>query len=130
MTTNTYVDEFAENHFVTMVNRHRSGAFVPSAGTGFSLSRDTIDSLGDSVLPENSLTEDYKLSLTLYEQGLQMYYVMERIRRVTWEGKVKWDYIATRSIFPNTFVKAVKQKTRWILGITMQSYRFKDIFKK
>ena len=128
ITTNTYVDEFAENHFITMVNRHRSGAFVPSAGTGFSLSRQTIESLGENVLPENSLTEDYRLSLSLYEQGIQMYYVMERLKRVNWQGDVSWDYIATRSIFPNTFKAAVKQKTRWTLGITMQSYQMKEIF--
>lgn len=130
ITTNTYADEFAENHFIAMVNRHRSGAFVPSAGTGFSLSRETIESLGDSVLPEDNLTEDYKLSLTLYKHGLQMYYVMERIKRVNWEGEIKWDYIATRSIFPNTFKAAVKQKTRWILGITMQSFQAKNLFNK
>lgn len=129
ITTNTYVDEFAENHFITMVNRHRSGAFVPSAGTGFSLSRQTIESLGEEVLPVNSLTEDYRLSLSLYEEGIQMHYAMERIKRVNWQGKIAWDYVATRSIFPNTFKTAVKQKTRWILGITMQSYKMKDIFK-
>lgn len=129
ITTNTYVDEFAENHLITMVSRHRAGAFVPSAGTGFSLSREIIASLGDSVLPENSLTEDYRLSLTLYEEGIQMYYVMERLKRVDWEGNIIWDYIATRSIFPNTFKAAVKQKTRWTLGITMQSYKMRNIFK-
>lgn len=130
ITTNTYVDEFAENHYITMVGRRNTGAFVPSAGTGFSLSRETIDSLGYDVLPENSLTEDYRLSLTLYENGIQMYYVMEKLDRVDYEGNIKQEYIATRSMFPNTFKTAVKQKTRWILGITMQSLSFKDIFKE
>lgn len=129
LTTNTYVDEFAENHYLTMRNRHQTGAFVPSAGTGFSLSREVVELLGSTVLPENSLTEDYRLSLTLYEKGIQMYYVLERMKRVTWEGKISWDYIATRSIFPNTFKAAVKQKTRWTLGITMQSYQFRNLFK-
>ncbi len=129
ITTNTYADEFAENHFITMVGRHKSGAFVPSAGTGFSLSRQTIESLGEKVLPEESITEDYRLSLTLYEKGIQMYYVLEKIERYDSYGKVSWDYIATRSMFPNTFKTAVKQKTRWTLGITMQSYRLKDLFK-
>lgn len=130
ITTNTYADEFAENHFITMVNRRNTGAFVPSAGTGFSLSRDTIDVLGYHVLPENSLTEDYRLSLTLYENGLQMHYVLEKLERIDFQGNVKNEYIATRSMFPNTFKTAVKQKTRWTLGITMQSLHFKDIFKK
>ncbi len=130
ITTGTYADEFAENHFITMVGRYSSGAFVPSAGTGFALSRATLDSFGDEdVLPDKSLTEDYRLSLTLYEKGIQMYYVLERVPRIVKDHKLKWEFIATRSLFPKTFKTAVKQKTRWILGITMQSLRFREIFK-
>lgn len=127
ITTNTYVDEFAENHSVTMAGRHNSGAFVPSAGTGFSLRRDVIDQLGEAVLPENSLTEDYRLSLSLYEKGIQMHYVLEKVPRINHENRKIWEYIATRSLFPNTFKTAVKQKTRWILGITMQSFNLKEL---
>lgn len=130
ITTNTYTDEFAENHFSTMVNRRNMGAFVPSAGTGFALSSATIDAFGEEdVLPRDSLTEDYRLSLTLYEKGISMYYALERVPRLIDEGKLKWDYVATRSRFPDTFKTAVKQKTRWILGITMQSFKFNDIFQ-
>jgi len=129
ITTCTYADEFAENHFTTMVNRRNAGAFVPSAGTGFVLSRGTLDAFGDEdVLPSDSLTEDYRLSLTLFEKGIKMHYVLEHLPRVGRNGKLIWDFIATRSMFPNTFKTAVKQKTRWILGITMQSFRFRDIF--
>ncbi len=129
ITTNTYVDEFSENHLITMVNRHNSGAFVPSAGTGFSLSREVIELLGDNVLPEDSLTEDYRLSLSLYERGISMRYVLERVKRVDTNGRFGYEFIATRSMFPNTFKTAVKQKTRWTLGITMQSFRMRDILK-
>ncbi|MGF6376562.1 adsorption protein B [Clostridiales Family XIII bacterium PM5-7] len=130
ITTGTYADEFAENHFSTLVSRYNSGAFVPSAGTGFALSRKTLESFGDEdVLPRDSLTEDYRLSLTLYEKDIRMYYVLERVPRITNKNKLKWDYIATRSMFPNSFKAATKQKARWILGITMQSFKFKDIFK-
>ena len=131
ITTNTYADEFAENHFSTLVGRYASGGFVPCAGTGFSLSRKTIMSFGDDdVFPSDSLTEDYLLSLSLYEKGIQMYYILEKIPRVDSSMKIKYDYISTRSIFPNSFKKAVKQKTRWIYGITMQSAKFSKIFKK
>lgn len=130
ITTCTYADEFAENHFTSMVSRRNSGAFVPSAGTGFALSRETLDIFGDEgVLPENNLTEDYRLSLTLFQKGIQMYFVLEHVPRVEDSGKIVWDFITTRSMFPNTFKTAVKQKTRWLLGITMQSFKFKDIFK-
>ena len=128
ITTGTYADEFAENHYTTMVNRYMAGAFVPSAGTGFTLSRKTLNGFGDGdVLPSDSLTEDYRLSLTLFQRGIRLYYVLERVPRVNRRGKIGWDYITTRSLFPNTFKTAVKQKTRWILGITMQSFRFRDI---
>lgn len=131
LTTGTYADEFAENHFITVPNRDASGAFVPSAGTGFALRRDVIDAFGDNdVLPRDSLTEDYRLSLTLYEMGIPMKYVLERIPRVTAQNRIKYDYVATRSMFPNTFKTAVKQKTRWILGITFQSFRFREIFAR
>lgn len=130
ITVNTYADEFAENHFTTMVNRCSMKAFVPSAGTGFALSRAVIESFGDEdVLPRDSLTEDYRLSLTLHEKGMQLHYVLEKLPRLKNDGKMHWDYIATRSRFPSTYRAAVKQKTRWILGITMQSFRLKDVFK-
>ncbi len=119
MTTATYADEFAENHFFTMVGRYTTGAFVPSAGTGLSLSHKVLDAFGDDdVLPGESLTEDYRLSLTLYEKGLQLYYVLEKLPRVQKDGTFRWDFICTRSLFPKTFKKAVRQKTRWIYGIS------------
>lgn len=130
ITTGTYADEFAENHFATMVTRCMTGAFVPSAGTGFVLSRKVLQSFGnEDVLPSDSLTEDYRLSLTLFECGVRLYYVLEQIPRIDAKGKLVWDYITTRSIFPNTFKTAVKQKTRWIYGITMQSLSLHEIFR-
>ena len=130
ITASTYADEFAENHFTTMVGRYSSGAFVPSAGTGFVLSHDVLDLFGDEdILPQDSLTEDYRVSLTLYEKGIQLYYVLEQIPRVGNDNRLHWDFIATRSMFPNTFKTAVRQKSRWILGITMQSFRFREIFQ-
>lgn len=131
LTSSTYVDEFAENHFLTMVNRNNMGAFVPSAGTGFSLAREVIESFKNTeILPNNSLTEDYRLSLTLYEMGIPLYYVLERIPRVNVKHRIIYDYVSTRSMFPKTFQTAVRQKTRWITGITMQTLRFREIFKK
>ena len=130
ITTGTYADEFAENHFTTMVGRYSSGAFVPSAGTGFALSHQTLDTFGDEdVLPRDSLTEDYRLSLTLFEKGIRMYYALERTPRIGPDQKLNLEFIATRSMFPKTFKTAVRQKTRWILGITMQSFKFREIFE-
>ncbi len=130
LTAHTYADEFAENHFSIMVGRYSTGAFVPSAGTGLVLSRKTVESFEtEEILPDGSLTEDYRLSLTLFEKGLNVRYVLDLLPRVK-DDKVVMDFVATRSMFPATYKTAVKQKTRWIFGITMQSVSFKDVFAK
>ena len=130
LTSATYADEFAEHHYRTMVMRDELG-FVPSAGTGFAVGRRVLDAFaGEDLLPENSLTEDYKLSLTLRVRGFRLHYVLERVPRVDARGKTAWDYIATRSLFPSTFKAAVRQKARWVYGITMQSASLKDVFAK
>lgn len=130
LTTGTYADEFAENHYRIVKMREAMTALVPSAGTGFALSHDILDYYGDEpVFPEDSLTEDYKLSLTLTKQGFKIHYVLEKIPRLLDNGKMRWDYVATRSFFPDTFSAAVRQKTRWIYGITMQSVKAADIFQ-
>ena len=69
MTIGTYADEFAENHYRTMNTREAMSAVVPSAGTGFVISHQILDAYGDEpIFPEDSLTEDYKLSLTLAQR--------------------------------------------------------------
>lgn len=130
MISGTYADEFAENHYSMLVARNALGSFVPSAGTGFALSREIIDSFpNNNIFPVGSLTEDYKLSLLLKQKGYDLHYVLEEVERLKGDGKVVREFISTRSIFPSTYSAAVKQKTRWIYGITMQSFKLKDIFK-
>ena len=132
LTVGTYADEFAEHHFRTLSIRDQLG-FVPSAGTGFCISRSLFDILGDgqgAIMNEDSLTEDYDLSLKMNKEGHRVHYVLECVPRIDSHGKRRWDYIATRSIFPQKFKLAVRQKTRWIYGITMQTAKAKDIFAK
>lgn len=130
MTLGTYADEFAENHYRTMGSREAMSAVVPSAGTGYAVSHAILDVFGDEPLcPEDSLTEDYKLSLILAEKGFNTHFVLEKVPRLMDNNTVRWDFVATRSFFPDTFKTAVRQKTRWIYGITMQSAKFSEIFK-
>lgn len=131
LTTATYADEFAENHFTTLVQRDITGAFVPCAGTGFAISRKIIESAGEEgLLPSESLTEDYLLSLNLYKKGVRLHYVLDKLPRVLKNGRVKTDFITTRSLFPSTFKAAVRQKTRWTYGISMQSVGIRDVFTR
>jgi adsorption protein B len=126
----TYADEFAENHYTLLKSRNATNSFVPSAGTGFALSREIIDSFPDNnIFPVGSLTEDYKLSLLLKQKGYNLHYVLEEVERLKGDGKVVREFISTRSIFPSTYSAAVRQKSRWIYGITMQSFKLKDIFR-
>ncbi|NLC66463.1 MAG: phage adsorption protein NrfB [Clostridium sp.] len=126
----TYADEFAENHYRLLVARTETEAFVPSAGTGFVIRRDVLKEFPDNkVFPVGSLTEDYKLSLQLKQMGYGVHYALENVSRLKADGSVVRDFISVRSMFPNTYKAAVKQKTRWIHGITMQTFKLKDIFK-
>ncbi len=45
------------------------------------------------------------------------------------DGSVAREFISTRSMFPSSYGAAVRQKTRWIYGITIQTFKLKDIFK-
>lgn len=130
MISGTYADEFAENHYRLLLARNLTGAFVPSAGTGFVIRRDVLEHFPDGeVFPVGSLTEDYKLSLQFKQMGYHVYYVLEDVIRLRSDGKTSREFISTRSMFPNTYKAAVRQKTRWIYGITRQSFRLRDILK-
>lgn len=128
MVSGTYADEFAENHYRIMTIRSATKAFVPSAGTGFVIRRDLINTFpGHAVFPVGSLTEDYKLSLQFKEKGYDLYYVLNNVVRIDPKGKIKREFISTRSIFPSKYRDAVRQKTRWIYGITMQTFKLRRI---
>lgn len=128
MISGTYADEFAENHYNFLVARDSVGSFVPSAGTGFVLSREILDEFKDhNVFPVGSLTEDYKLSLQLKQMGYNLHYALENVKRLRYDGTLVREFISTRSMFPSTYKAAVRQKTRWIYGITIQSFKLRDV---
>lgn len=130
MISGTYADEFAENHYSLLVARNTFNAFVPSAGTGFALRRDIWEKFDEyEIFPVGSLTEDYKLSLQLKQMGIDVHYPLTYVTRVMSDKKVRKEFVSTRSLFPQTYALAVRQKTRWIYGITMQSFSLRDIIK-
>ncbi len=109
-----YSDEFAEAHAKTMVVRDRIGAGVPGAGVGSAIARQVLEKMGSEPFARQSLTEDYELGLGIARMGLRTRFVRCR----TTDGRL----VATRAFFPSRLDIAVRQKTRWMHGIALQSW--------
>jgi len=114
-----YCEEFAESHSKGLVVRDALGAGIPLAGVGCGIARDALARLAasrgiDAPFATESLTEDYELGLGIAEMGGRTRFV----RRRSTEGRL----IATRAFFPSRLHQAVRQKTRWILGIAFQGW--------
>lgn len=120
-----YIDEFCEHHIKNVPSRGAVGGGVPSAGVGTAFSRDTLERLGFSeVYNRESLTEDYEVSLRIAARGWPTRFIKVRAARaggVRSRPRYK-DIIATNAYFPARFWPAVRQKSRWILGIALQSW--------
>ncbi|MCW5981027.1 MAG: glycosyl transferase family protein [Bryobacteraceae bacterium] len=113
-----YCDDFAEFHSKDFPARQAMGGFVPSCGVGTGYTRKTLERLADkhsNVLFEPScLTEDYENGLRLKQLGCrQLFLPLKRSSGAP---------VATREYFPRTFRSAVKQRTRWVTGIALQTW--------
>lgn len=118
-----YCEEFAEAHGKAMVVRDALGAGLPGAGVGCAASRRALDWLvarhrieggGGQPFASDSLTEDYELGLAIAAAGGRCRFV--RVRGE--DGRL----IATRAFFPHRFENVVRQKARWVLGISLQGW--------
>ena len=123
----TYADEFAENHTKILRVREYSQGFVPSAGVGTAFTKRAFQLLAlehQEVFSPNTLTEDYQLGLRMNMHGMKAAFVnIKRPPSSKDEGKDKnADWVATRALFPTDFKRAVKQKTRWNIGIILQGW--------
>lgn len=126
----TYADEFAENHTKDLLVRERTGGFVPSAGVGTAYTRRAFELIAltgkGEAFSTRSLTEDYEFGLRLRLQGLRTAFVIQRLPLPLPPGPPRryapWAWIATQAVFPRDLRQAVRQKTRWILGIALQSW--------
>lgn len=134
-TAGVYMDEFAELHSKDLIVRERLARNVPSAGVGTGFSHEAVEALGmaneNQLFSLDSLTEDYDFGFRLRAVGLPSIFVRfpferEVVRRRWWSRtprKVQvTDYVATREYFPSHFWLAVRQKTRWVIGITLQGW--------
>src|SRR5258708_5612675 len=125
----TYCDEFAEYQIKDIYTRQALGGFVPSAGVGTAFRRDALEDIArhyrNQIFNVNTLTEDYEIGLKFKRHGKRQFMVRKAIplaedARV--ENGYGVEYIATREYFPHTFRNAVRQKSRWIMGVALQTW--------
>lgn len=131
-----YADEFSEYHTKELMIRELTSGFVPSAGVGTAFKKMNIELLKEKnngqPFPSGTLTEDYSTSLRLHLDGFKQTFIVKTVFVSKW--KKKWflfgkyvekktkEYIATRALFPTEYIKSVRQKSRWILGISFQEW--------
>lgn len=113
----SYADEFAENHTKDLVARQIFSGFIPSAGVGTAYNRWLIEFVGTSyaknIFRKASLTEDYDIALRLAMGKANLLFLYSPFGIPA----------ATRAYFPNRFRDAVRQKSRWLTGICLQSWQ-------
>ncbi|WFB47210.1 glycosyl transferase family protein [Vibrio coralliilyticus] len=136
MTPGHYADEFAELHGKDVVVREAIAGQVPSAGVGTCFSRKAVLRLlveGDGLpFDVQSLTEDYDIGFRLKQWGMNEIFVrfpvidkdLQTLKEDAFgvslrEGNV----VCVREYFPTTFSTAVRQKSRWIIGIVFQGFK-------
>jgi len=113
-----YCDEFAEWQIKDMRARQLMGSFVPSNGVGTGFTRAALEKLATEehnlIFEPACLTEDYENGLRLHKLGCKQMFVP---LIGTGSGMV-----ATREFFPRTARSAIRQRSRWILGIALQCW--------
>jgi bacteriophage N4 adsorption protein B len=114
-----YCGEFAEAHTKLVVVRETVGASVPSAGVGCAIARDTLARLAggrrQGPFDPDSLTEDYELGLRIGATGGRGAFV----RMPGADGR---GLVSVRACFPHSIAAAVRQKSRWITGISLAGW--------
>jgi adsorption protein B len=118
MVHGVYCDEFAEFQMRDMPVRRVMGSFTPSSGVGTAYSRAGLERLAASahncVFDPLCLTEDYENGMRLHMLGCPQVFVPLQA------GADRT--IATREFFPRKLHAAIRQRTRWVTGIALQTW--------
>jgi len=113
-----YCDEFAEWQIKDMRMRQLMGSFVPSNGVGTGFTRRALEKLATAdhnlIFEPDCLTEDYENGLRLHKLACKQMFVPLT--------KLGNSMVATREFFPRTARSAIRQRSRWILGIGLQCW--------
>jgi adsorption protein B len=101
-----------------MVMREALGASIPSAGVGCAFAREALQKLAvrtqGKPFDANSMTEDYELGLHL--TGGEARGIFARLRDR--HGQL----VATQEFFPERLEDAIRQKSRWMAGISLSGW--------
>lgn len=136
-TSLSYLDEFAELHGKDVPVREAVAGQVPSAGVGTCFSRRAVLALladGDGIAFDvQSLTEDYDIGFRLKAKGMTEVFVRFPVirdtpthslgKRLLGQSRRSSTVICVREYFPDTLHTAVRQKSRWIIGIVYQGFK-------
>jgi bacteriophage N4 adsorption protein B len=118
LTHGVYCDDFAEFQIVDMPARQSCRSFIPSNGVGTGFAREILDRLADernnAVFNPASLTEDYEVGVYIHTSGYRQLFVPL--------AKSQNEFCATREYFPHRVKSAIRQRTRWVIGICLQSW--------
>jgi adsorption protein B len=121
MTHGIYCDEFAEYHTRDMPVRTLLGGFLPGAGVGTGYRRRALEKLAGTnsnrLFEPEALTEDYENGLKMFRLGCSQAFIP--ILRAAGPR----NFVATREYFPQTWRSALRQRTRWVMGIALQGWQ-------
>lgn len=117
-THGVYCDDFAEGQALHLNARVHAGAFLPGCGVGTGFSREAVEALAatsaNRLFDPESLTEDYDVGLRLHELGFEQTFIPL--------AHAGGQLTATREYFPETVSSAIRQRTRWITGNSLQAW--------
>jgi adsorption protein B len=126
----TYIDEFAEHHLKDMLVREAIGGLVPSAGVGSAFARDAFEEIAcahdQKPFNTESLTEDYEIAIKFRLAGKRVHFACRTLERPAEPDGVisaREEYLATREYFPSGVSASVRQRSRWVCGITLQTWQ-------
>ncbi|TLZ36734.1 MAG: glycosyl transferase family protein [Gammaproteobacteria bacterium] len=131
-----YLDEFAQLHYKDLVVRELLDRSLPAAGVGVAFSRRALAAVAAAnrgeIFSTKSLTEDYDFGFRLKRLGMRQIFVkFEVVRDLVVRGDAESssrrtrrvrELVGVREYFPATLRSAIRQKSRWVIGIAMQGW--------
>jgi adsorption protein B len=118
LTHGLYCDDFAESQSKDLASRVEMGGFLPGCGVGTGFTREVLDRLASSssnqLFDPTSLTEDYDNGVRVFGCGVKQIFLP-----LEW---IDGSPVATREYFPRTLGAAVRQRSRWVTGNSLQAW--------